>query len=217
MHLICSGYLKKEPHVRLSCYRSRMPAPCTRPIFTSVNISSYPWRRKDPQGHGHARPESHLPDLRARVADLDSYARSVAVMVLATEVVRHSDASEAVAPVVPSWTWVPVARTVESCAANGIFAPPRKPAASSRLRAPCFCLLFALRLSVHSTRSTCPLSGWGSMMTPVRGTRLRPWLWVSWQKSQDERWREQEGWVWGVEMERDANSVRDPRRCVLSL
>jgi hypothetical protein len=177
-----------------------------------VNKSSCPWHRKDPQEHGHVLPETRLLDLRARVADLGLYAQFVAAVVPAIEAVRHLDAVLVALRTrdQPS----PAAQTDENCAASVIFALSRKVAVSSRLRVPCFCLLIAHCSSAHSTYPICSLSGWGLL---VRGTRLRPLLWVSWRKRRGETRRKREGWVWGLGMGQDASSVRDPHQRVLSL
>jgi hypothetical protein len=57
---------------------------------TAVNRLSYPWHRKDPRVHEHARPKTHSQDLRANL-----YVHFVVGVAPPTEAARHLGGDEA--------------------------------------------------------------------------------------------------------------------------
>jgi len=172
------------------------------PRSTAVNRLSCPWIRKGPREHEHARRETHLRDLRARVANLYVYFVAGPMGAPAVEAAAHPlDTSGTGQLRVPRPRARPrfAAQTDGYYVASAIFALARKAlaAARSRSRAPCFCLLNARRWRVHLTCSAWPLRGWERTTTPFLGTRPRPSpsSWALWRKRRDgtERKKEQEG------------------------
>lgn len=148
-----------------------------RPVSIAVNRLSCPWHRKDPREPGHGPQETHLRDLRARVAHL--YAHFVAGSVApATAAVARRLGVIGTGSVGAPRLWARpslAARTDGSYVASGTFSRARKvlleAVVRSRSRAPCFCLLTAHRWHVHSTYSTWPLRGWGLVVERILGSQ----------------------------------------------
>ena len=150
---------------------------------TAVNRLSYPWHRKDPRVHEHARPKTHLQDLRAKVAGL--YVRFVVGVVPPTEAARHlgGDKAGAVAQLerdCPSL--VARAQTDGNFVAHGDFVLARGVVSRSHWRTPYFSPSNAHRWRVRLTRGACSLDDWWLMTTWVQETLWRLLLLGSWRK-----------------------------------
>ena len=148
-----------------------------RPVSIAVNRLSCPWHRKDPREPGHGPQETHLRDLRARVAHLYAHFVAGSVAPATAAVARRLGAIGTASVGAPRLRARPslAARTDGSYVVSETFSLVRKvplaAAVRSRSRAPCFCLLTAHRWHVHSTYSTCSLSGRRLVVERVPGSQ----------------------------------------------